>query len=151
MLLCQKYRKHWAKTFQYPKLPTISWMAWCLIPVPATFLQLSHVMSLWWTHWIFFVSLSTGNSQTTITGRSTMPVPIFKILYPSSDTTPKNASPFACWHHAWIHDMGISSLIRNSITACYQITCPFQLFSCTEIWPHKGDVIFILVWEDRWN
>jgi len=104
----------------------------------------------WMNPLIFLCSLSTGNSQATITGWSAMfCVPIFKILYPSSDTTPKNASPFACWRQAWTHDTGISSLIRNSITAFYQITCPFQLFSCTEILPHKGDVIFILVWEDR--
>jgi hypothetical protein len=80
-----------------------------------------------------------------------VPFFFFLILYPSSDTTPKNASPFACLCHAWIHYMGVSSLIRNSIIACYQITCPLQLLSCTEIWPNKGDVIFILVWEDRWN
>ena len=121
------------KTFWYPKLSTISWTTWCLIPVStAIALTVVSTPSGELTNFSFFLSarkVHTGNKrrvdwqclcshfQEVFTHGLTLPAPM-------------QLSPYACWSFVWICGRGIFSLTKNSITSC----CYLTNFMCQLSW-----------------
>jgi hypothetical protein len=79
------------QTFHYLLDGMVPYSSLCYFSVIVTrhFFLTNPLISLCFSQYKQF----TGNHYRLI---SNVCVPIFKILYPSSDTTPKNTSPFAC-------------------------------------------------------
>ena len=61
--------------------------------------------------------------------------------------------PLAQWSCVWISSVGISSFQEILSLQAEEgwKKCPHQSFSCTEIWPHKGRVMwfFLPVWDNK--
>jgi hypothetical protein len=76
-----KQGTYWAQTFWYPKLSTIPWTAGCPVLI-CTAIPLSHVGSLWGTHWCFHCFSQyrqfAGDHYMLL---SNLCVPYFTILY----------------------------------------------------------------------
>lgn len=115
--------------FHYPKLSTIS----CTALYPILFSAAISLYTLILCDELidfYFVLLVAAVGGWPIWGWLVVCIPIFKMLYPESDTARFYAAPLHAWFStALISEAGISSLTKNSTTAHCQNTSFQAIFS----------------------